>query len=190
MRAFAFGHFEGIDHVELRDGDKIVGGLKLQTSQLRAAIPVASRRITFGVPAGDSFRVLGRVALPEEGVDFILVFVPVENGYRAFPVRADDPDFRGDDKFVFNFSKYHLAILLGESRNRVEPWGSKRLRPKFDKDAHFYRAMFTYDRDGKLAVFSNTRWRVNPNTKSLIFVYHDEALDRMTYRSVIELARR
>jgi hypothetical protein len=176
--------------LELRHEEKTVGHLFLPTGQLRERTSVKARALSYGVMEGDKFRSLGRVALPEVGRDFILVFAPVKDGYRAFPVRADDPEFRGDDTFLFNFTEHRLAIQLGSARYRMEPWKNAILHPSFAKDATFYQAMFAYEKDDSLLAFNNTRWPVNPNTKALVFVFHDQASDRLMYRSVTELAGR
>jgi len=188
IRGFAFSHFESIDKLELRHEEKSVGELFLPTGQLRERTRVSSRVFSYGVTKDGVFRALGNTALPTEGKDFILVMVPVKNGYKAFPVRADDPDFRGDDTFLFNFTKHKIAILLGDAKFMVEPWKNRLLRPSFAKDTTFYQAMFGYEKDGRFIPFNNTRWPINPNTKSIVFVYHDPIADRLMYRSVTELA--
>jgi len=188
LRGFAFALFEGIDRLELRHEEKTVGELLLPTGQLRNRTAVSARAFSYGIMEGEKFRSLGHVALPAAGRDFILVFAPEKDGYKAFPVRADDPDFGGDDVFLFNFTPYRIAILLGTAKQQVKPWDNALLHPAFASDALFYQAMFAYEKDGTLAVFNNTRWPVNPNTKALVFVFHDEASDRLMYRSVTELA--
>jgi len=190
LRGFAFSHFEGIEHLELRNEGKSVGELFLPTGQLRGRSSVSSRTFSYGVTTDGEFRSLGHTALPPEGRDFILVMAPVKHGYKAFPVRADDPNFRGNDTMLFNFTQYKLAILLGEGKFKVNPWGNALLRPSFAKDATFYQAMFAYEIDNHLEVFNNTRWPVNANTKALVFVFHDQANNRLMYRSVTELAGR
>lgn len=188
LRGLAFSHFEGIDQLELRHEEKSVGALFLPTGQLRERTQVSSRIFSFGITKDGVFRPLGRTALPPEGRDFILVMAPVRNGYKAFPVRADDPNFRGDDTMLFNFTPSKIAILLGDGKFMVAPWGSALLRPSFAKDATFYQAMFAYEKDGSYIPFNNTRWPVNPNTKALVFVFFDQESDRLMYRSVTELA--
>lgn len=188
LRGFAFALFEGIDQLELRNGEQAVGALSLPTGELRNRTRVSAREFSYGITIGEEFRSLGRVALPEAGRDFIVVFAPVRNGYRAFAVRVDDPEFRGDDTYLFNFSRHRLGITLGTARQQVAPGETVRLRPAFPSDATFYQAMFAYERDGTFVPFNNTRWPVNPNTKALVFVFQDPETGRMMYRSVTELA--
>ena len=189
VRGFAFSHFEGIEKVELRHEEKTVGELFLQTGQLRERSRVSSRIFSYGITRDGVFRSLGSTELPPEGKDFILVMAPVKNGYKAFPVRADDPEFRGDDTFLFNFTKYKIAVLLGDAKFKVEPWKNRLLRPSFAKDATFYQAMFAYEQEGDFIPFNNTRWPINPNTKALVFVYLDQNTNRLMYRAVTELAQ-
>lgn len=190
LRGFAFAHFEGIDRLELRHEGNTVGELFLPTGHLRARARVSSRIFSYGVTKDGVFRSLGRTALPAEGRDYILVMAPIQNGYKAFPVRADDPDFRGDDTMLFNFTKHKLAILLGDGKFKVDPWANALLRPSFAEGATFYQAMFAFEKNGSVEVFNNTRWPVNANTKALVFVFHDQAKNQLMYRSVTELAGR
>ena len=188
LRGFAFALFKGIDTLELRSKDKLVGELFLPTGQLRNRTPVSARQFSVGVTEDDTFRTLGTVTLPDAGKDFIVVFAPTANGYQAFPVRADDPDFRGDDTYLFNFTDHRLGIMLGTAKQAVPPWDRARLRPAFPADATFYQALFTYEKEGSFVPFNNTRWPVNGNIKALLFVFKDPATGRLAYRSVTELA--
>lgn len=190
IRGFALGHFNDIDVLELRHEKRTLDPLLLPTGQLKQRISVPVRQFAFGITdENQEFKAMGNVTLPEIGRDFILVFIPIKTGYRVFPVRVDDPEFRGDDAYLFNFSSRHLGILLGSSKQTVKPLETIRLRPSFPEDATFYQALFTYEEDGKYHPFSNTRWPVNPNVKALIFVYENPTTEKMTYRSVTELAK-
>jgi len=53
----------------------------------------------------------------------------------------------------------------------------------------FFQTLFTFEKDGKYIPFNNTRWPVNPNTKSLLFVSGEPGSGRPAYRSVVELAK-
>lgn len=188
IRAFAFALFEDIGKLQLRSEKRVLGELELPTEQLRARTSVSSRAFAFGVEENDSFRILGKVALPDVGSDFILVYAPTKDGYRAFPVRADDPNFRGNDTVVFNFSTHRLGIMLGTAKQTIAPSENSRLRPAFPADATFYQALFTYEKEGKFIPFNNTRWPVNSNTKALLFVSEEPSTGKLAYRSVTELA--
>lgn len=189
IRAFAFALFENIDTIELRQGDRVLGKLTLPTGQLKEGISISTRQFSFGVTKDDAFSRLGSVELPATGRDFILVLAPTKKGYRIFLVRADDPEFRGNDTYLFNFSLRRLGILLGTAKQMVPPLGSAKLRPEFPSGATFYQAMFAYEKDGKYIPFNNSRWPVNSNTKALVFVYEDPASQQLSYRSVTELAQ-
>jgi hypothetical protein len=188
IRGFAFALFENVDKLQLMAAERDLGELELTTSQLRSGISVSARSFAYGITKDDTFRSLGTVALPEKGRDFILVFYPTSTGYMAFPVRADDPEFRGNDAMVFNFTKYPLGIMLGTSENKIEPFKNSLMRPEFAEGEFFYQALFTYEKDGTYKPFNNTRWPVNPNTKALVFFFEDPSTGALTYRSVTELA--
>ncbi len=189
LRAFAFALSGGADELELRREKSVLGTLELSEDQLGERIVVKARQFTCGVLEGENFKPLAAVKLPEKGRDFILVFAPTKTGYRVFPVRADDPEFRGNDTWLFNFSPYKLGIMLGTAKQAVESTKNARLRPAFPEGATFFQALFTYEKNGKYVPFNNTRWPVNSNTKSLLFVYENPENGRLAYRSVIELAK-
>lgn len=186
LRGFAFSHFEGIERLELRHQEKIIGTLDLPTNQLRKHILVSARTFSYGVTTDEVFRPLGHAELPAEGKDFILVVASVKNGYKAFPVRTDDPDFRGNDTLVFNFTKHRLEILLGDTKHQIEPWEKSILRPKLAENVTFYQAMFSYEKDDAFIPFNNTRWPVNHNTRSIVFVSHDDDTGNLIFRSVTD----
>lgn len=187
LRAIAFTHFEEIATVELRRDERILTEIELPTGQLRAPVSITGRQFVAGVPVGDTFRALGTVTLPDQGRDFILVFAPAANGYRIFPVRADDPDFRGNDTLLFNFTPHRVGAQLGSSRQVIDPMKSARLRPGIEDDETFYQALFAYEENGEFIPFNNTRWPVNAATKALVFVHKDPATGDFLYRSVTEL---
>jgi hypothetical protein len=188
LRAIAFSHFEEISRVELRREERILTGLELPTGQLRPPVSVTTRQFTCGIAAAESFRVLATITLPEAGRDFILVFAPTASGYRVFPVRADDPDFRGNDTLLFNFTPHRIGARLGTSLQVVDSMQSSLLRPGITDEDTFYQALFAYEKDGEYIPFNNTRWPVNTQTKALVFVHKDPATGEFTYRSVTERA--
>ena len=189
IRGFASSLFEDIDKLELRTPERLVGSLELPTGQLREATTVTARTFAYGVTVNEEFRVLGNVALPAAGRNFIIVFAPIETGYHAIAVRSDHPDFRGNDTYLFNFTKRHIGVKLGTAKQLIAPMKNAKMRPAFPEDATFYQAMFAYKKDEKYIPFNNTRWPVNPNIKSLLFVFEDPTTGRLSYRSIIELAR-
>ena len=188
IRAIAFNLFENIDAVELRREEQILTQLQLPTGQLRTSVSVSARQFTCGVAEEKGFRVLGNVILPEIGRNFILVFVPTKTGYRIFPVRSDDPAFKGNDILLFNFTKSTIGVMLGTSKQKIMPLKSAQISPGIAPEDTFYQALFTYQKDGAFIPFNNTNWPVNSNTKHMVFVHQDINTGEFTYRSVTELA--
>jgi hypothetical protein len=191
IRAIAFNLFENIDAVELRREEQILTQLQLPTDQLRISVPVSARQFTCGVAEEKGFRVLGNVILPEIGRNFILVFVPTKTGYRIFPVRSDDPAFKGNDILLFNFTKSTIGVMLGTAKQKIMPLKSAQMSPGIAPEDTFYQALFTYQKDekgGPFIPFNNTNWPVNSNTKHMVFVHQDITTGEFTYRAVTELA--
>jgi len=188
LRAIAFSHFENFATVDLRHQERTLTRLELPTGQLRARVSISAREFSCGVAEGEAFRILGNVILPEKGRDFILVFVPTKTGYRIFPVRADDPDFKGNDTLLFNFTPHLIGVMLGTAKQTIPSLKSALLSPGISPGGTFYQALFSYEKDGAFIPFNNTRWPVNSNTKTLVFVNQDTTTGKFAYRSVTELA--
>jgi len=194
VRATAFEHVNGITHLHLFNEDRHIGEIELSTTRLDRPLKVPARNLTYGIFKNDenedleNFLPLGQVNLPAAGRDFILVFVPRGDGYHAFPIRVDDPSYRGNDSILFNFTRYPIAVILGQAGQQIEPMRHRRLRPRFDDDAHFYQATFFYEKDGETIPFNNTRWPVNPNVKALVFVFENPQNERLAYRAITILA--
>lgn len=191
LRGLALELIDGIDRLELRHEERVLGELHLPTGQLRGDTTVTAREFSYGIIVDDAFRSLGSVTLPADGLEFILVLAPTDDreGYLAFAVRADDPDFRGDDTHVLNFTPHRLQITLGDVKKEAGPGESVRLRPEISEEATTYRAMFAYEKEDAFIPFSNTVWQVNPNTKALVLVFQEPLTGRMMYRSITVTAQ-
>jgi len=189
LRGFAVAYFNGIEKVELRQEERLLVELELATGQLDLGQTVRARQFSFGITKDQVFVPMGKIKLPDVGRKFILVFVPTKDSYRVFPVRADDPDFKGNDALLFNFTPYRIHARLGASKNAIDPGKSGKLRPAYEADATFYRALFGYQvGKDEIIPFNNTRWPVNGNLKALVFVSMDPKTNTPAYRSVVELA--
>jgi len=189
IRGFAVAYIHGIDKVELRQESRLLLELTLATDQLDVGQSVKVRQFFFGITKGQVFVPMGEIKLPDVGRNFILVFVPTKDSYRVFPVRADDPDFKGNDALLFNFTPYRVHVMLGTNQQTINSAKSAKLRPSYATDATFYRALFACETtEGDIIPFSNTRWPVNENLKALVFVSMDAQTNSPVYRSVVELA--
>lgn len=184
VRTLALGLFDGVEALTLRAADRDLGQLVLDTEQIYDPQKLPAREFAFGSGEGESFRALGAVALPTSGLDFILVFVPTETGYRAYPVRADDPTFRANAACVFNFTPGNIGITLGTARLALKPGQDVIIKPVFPEDNSFYQATFHYEINGRYEIFNNSRWPVSNRMKSLVIVFPDPATAIPTYRSI------
>lgn len=188
LRPIAFSHFENVDELSLRQGERDLGIMTVPTRHLTSETQVRVREFQFGIVKEEVFRPLGKVLLPEQGRDFILVMVPVKSGYRVFPVRADDPDFGGNDVCFFNFTPHVLLVALGETKSKIDPASYRIITPEPKDGSTIYKALFAYVKEGRAIPFNNSRWPVNGKIKSLVFVHWDQENERLTYRSVSLLA--
>ena len=189
IRGFAVAYFKGIDMVELRQESRLLVKLELATGQLDLGQSVRARQFSYGITKDQVFVPMGTIKLPDTGRNFILVFVPTVDSYRVFPVRADDPEFKGNDALLFNFTPYRIHARIGTSKQAIDPGKSGKLRPAYEAGATFYRALFGYQSENEgIIPFNNTRWPVNDNLKALVFVSMDPRTNTPFYRSVVELA--
>ncbi len=191
VRTLALGLFESIAKVELRNSEgKPAGELILETQQLRERQKLKTRIFTFGttVADGKTFRPLGTATIPASGSDFILIFVPVENGYRALPLRSDNPDFKTNSAYLLNLTATPIAVVLGTAKTTLAPGKSTVLQPGYPADAHFYQATFYFSENGSPVPFNNSRWPISKRLRQLVFIHTVPATGTPTFTSVTDLA--
>lgn len=189
IRALASALSGNLETLNLREAEQDLGEIKLETATLgdRDSVPV--RQFTFGLNQPDgSFRSLGMVTLPEAGHDFILVFAPIKDSYQVFPIRTDDPEFRGSDSILFNFTPFKIRAIVGGITKQIASMQHEPLRPIYNKGDTTYQANFAYEKNDKMIPFNNTRWLVNPNLKTLVFIYLNPETQKPAYRAVSTLA--
>jgi len=186
IQGFAVELVNGIEKVELREKDRLLVELELATGQLDAGKSIKAREFSFGITKDKAFVPMGSISLPDSGRNFILVFVPAQDSYRCHVVRADDPEFKGNEALLFNFTPYRIHAELGTDKQAIDSEKSVRLSPGFETDALSYPARFSYEpENGIILPFSNTRWRVNGNLKTIVFVTMAADTNTPAYRSVV-----
>lgn len=189
IRVFALAVSGDLKSVHLRSESGELGVVSLESIVLGQRLEVSVRKFAFGVNQADgTFNSLGTVTLPEVGNDFVLVFSPTKDSYEVFPVRVDDLEFKGDNSILFNFTDYKIKVSAGESSTVVASKERGILKPAYKPEDDSFIANFAYDRNGQMMTFSNTRWIVNPNLKSIVLVFFDTNTNQPNYRSVSMLA--
>ncbi|MBC7978992.1 MAG: hypothetical protein H7Y36_00335 [Armatimonadetes bacterium] len=146
-------------------------------------IGVTSRVFDYGVPAKE-FVPMGRIVLPDVGKKFVIVFAPTSTGYRVFPVRTDDPDFKADDTIIFNFSPMDVGVELGSAKQVVRSMKIGKLRPAPAVGARFFQATFYQQSPDGPLIFNNTRWPSSDRLRVFAFVFKDPVTGNMTYRDM------
>ena len=186
IRGFAVELINDIEKVELREKDRLLVELELATGQLDAGKSIKAREFSFGITKDKAFVPMGSISLPDFGRNFILVFIPAKDRYRVHAVRADDPEFKANEALLFNFTPHRIHAELGTDKQAIDSEESARLSPGFETDALSYPARFSYEpENGKILPFSNTRWRVNANLKTIVFVTMAAGTNTPAYRSVV-----
>lgn len=151
--------------------------------------PGKSRALQLGTPAMDEenpFKPLLSIKLPDQGMRFLIILFPSQNGIRSTVVRADDPSFRRGDIMIFNLSTQPLAADLGGSLQRFAPGSQTSFRPRKNGDAPNYQVSFYSQKDGKPKLFAANMWPHFDHKRAFVFLYVDPTTSRPTYRSVDE----
>ena len=191
VRTLALGLFEDISELDLRNSEgNPAGELALETQQLRERQKLKTRAFTFGTTLADgkTFRPLGNASLPPSGSDFILILVPVKDGYRALPLRSDKPDFKTNSAYLINLTTSPIGVALGTAKATLAPGKSTVLQPAYPADAHFYQATFYFSENGNPIPFNNSRWPVSDRLRQLVFIHTDPTTRAPTFTSVTDLA--
>jgi hypothetical protein len=148
----------------------------------------AAREFSLGIPDGrqeSGYRTVGKVKLPEEGKDFILLLEPAKELFRVHVVNGREAGFGADCLLFFNASDTTLGANLGGSKVLVEP-----RVPVFTKapprgEKPFYQVTFYEPENQKARPFANTRWPHRDASRCYVFFYRNEA-GRLTYQAVDE----
>lgn len=132
-------------------------------------------------------RLLGKIALPEEGDKFIILLLPEENGeLRGILLRSDQPGFRPGDNYLFNRTRQGIVGHIGSTRFRMKPGTGGIVRPTGPADEGFHQVGFGVEDEEGPRPLSMTRWPVDSKVRSYVFFFVNPRTGRVDYRAVDE----
>ena len=192
MRLFTVALQPDQGKVQIVAGDESGPAFELPVFNLTDSMPVPARKFklvaetatpTLETPS------LCDVVLPEQGLDFRVILVPILNGgYRSFVVRGDDPKFASGDVFFVNLSSHHVIGLLGTAKLDLERGSSEIVRLAGAKGGVFFEVKIASREGNGIIPLADTRWPVMRNNRSIV-VFHDDLKGQPVYRAVDEFLK-
>ncbi len=171
---------------------KLVGGkdessplFDLPTNHLSSPIAAPARDFLLFSPKAN--RPLARVVLPENGTQFIVLFITAkEGGYTPIVIDAGTANFRVGDIYFINHTPQTVLGYVGTATFVLDSQAGKILRPSGARDGKFYDVGFgVREKDGDRPL-STTRWPVDQNSRSYVFFYVNPKTKRVDFRAVDE----
>lgn len=131
------------------------------------------------------YRSVGKITLPEQGKDFIILLEPAKELFKVHVVNSRESRFGADSLLFFNASDTTLGASLGESKILIKPRVGVFAKPPPRGDKPFYQVTFYQPDNSKARPFANTRWPHRDASRCYVFFYRSET-GRLTYQAVDE----
>jgi hypothetical protein len=146
----------------------------------------AAREFSLAIPDSrqeSGYRAVGKVTLPEQGRDFIILLEPAKQVFNVHVVNGRDSRFGADCLLLFNASDTILGASLGGSKVLIKPRVAVFAKAPPRGDKSFYQVTFYQPDNSKARPFANTRWPHRDTSRCYVFFYRNEA-GRLTYQAV------
>jgi hypothetical protein len=121
----------------------------------------ATREFSLGVPDNrqeSGFRAVAKVALPEQGKDFVILLEPVGATCKIHVVSGKEPRFGADSVLFFNASDTALGATLGSIKLLIKPRLAVFAKAPSRGQKPYYQVTFYLPDEGRARPFANTRW--------------------------------
>ncbi|MCH7225898.1 hypothetical protein [Haloferula sp. A504] len=175
----------GVEELVMLADDKASEPFKPPTKYLSDEIEPPAR--AFELRTSTDRRLVGRIALPEEGDRFILLLLSKPDGtLHGIVLRADQPGFRPGDNYLFNRTGKSVVGYVGTTRFRLKPGAGRVVRPSGRADEGFHQVGFGVEEDAGTRALSMTRWPVDSEVRSYVFFFNNPRTGRVDYRAVDE----
>lgn len=148
----------------------------------------ATRDFSLAVPdtrQESGYRAVGKVTLPEQGRDFIILLEPTKEVFKVHVVNARESRFGADCVLFFNATETVLGAALGANKVLIKPRMAVFAKAPPRGDKPFYQATFYQPDNSKARPFANTRWPHREASRCYVFFYRNET-GRLTYQAVDE----
>jgi hypothetical protein len=131
------------------------------------------------------YRPLGKVSLPEQGKDFIILLEPDKQTFKVHVVDSRESRFGADSVLFFNASDTILGAALGANKVIIKPRVAVFAKPPPRGAKPFYQVTFYQPDNSKARPFTNTRWPHRDTSRCYVFFYRSKT-GRLTYQAVDE----
>jgi hypothetical protein len=131
------------------------------------------------------YRAVGKVLLPDQGKDFILLLEPVKKTFKAHVIHARESRFGKGGLLFFNASDTVLGASLGASKVLIQQRVAVFAKAPPRGEKPYYQVTFYQPDNEKARPFANTRWPHRDSSRCYVFFYRSET-GRLTYQAVDE----
>lgn len=169
-------------------GEKVGEAVQIGARGLSESFRPAAREFALATPDArqeSGYRAVGKVSLPEQGKEFILLLEPAKEMFKVHVVHGRESRFGADCVLFFNASDTMLGASLGSSKIRINPREPVFAKAPTRGDKPFYQVTFYEPDNSKARPFANTRWPHRDAGRCYVFFYRSET-GRLTYQAVDE----
>jgi hypothetical protein len=169
-------------------GEKVGKAVQIGARGLSESFRPAAREFSLAIPDArqeSGYRPVGKVALPEQGRDFIILLEPADQVFKVHVVNSRESRFGADCLLFFNASDTVLGASLGGSKVLIKPRVAVFAKPPPRGDKPFYQVTFYQPDNSRARPFTNTRWPHRDSSRCYVFFYRSET-GRLAYQAVDE----
>jgi hypothetical protein len=169
-------------------GETVGEAVQVGARGLSEPFKPSSREFSLAIPdtsQESGYRSVGKVTLPEQGKDFILLLEPAKEVYKVHVVDSRESRFGADSILFFNASDIILGAALGSNKVLIKPRIAVFAKPPPRGEKPFYQVTFYQPDNSKARPFANTRWPHREASRCYVFFYRSET-GRLTYQAVDE----
>lgn len=169
-------------------GETVGEAVQVGARGLSESFKPSSREFSLAIPdtkQESGYRSVGKVTLPEQGKDFIILLEPTKEVYKVHVVDSRESRFGADSILFFNASDIILGAALGSNKVLIKPRVAVFAKPPPRGEKPFYQVTFYQPDNSKARPFANTRWPHRDASRCYVFFYRSET-GRLTYQAVDE----
>lgn len=169
-------------------GETVGDAVQVGARGLSESFKPSSREFSLAIPDANQesgYRSVGKVTLPEQGKDFIILLEPTKEVYKVHVVDSRESRFGADSILFFNASDIILGAALGSNKVLIKPRVAIFAKPPPRGEKPFYQVTFYQPDNSKARPFANTRWPHREASRCYVFFYRSET-GRLTYQAVDE----
>lgn len=169
-------------------GETVGDAVQVGARGLSESFKPSSREFSLAIPdtkQESGYRSVGKVTLPEQGKDFIILLEPAKEVYKVHVVDSRESRFGADSILFFNASDIILGAALGSNKVLIKPRVAVFAKPPPRSEKPFYQVTFYQPDNSKARPFANTRWPHREASRCYVFFYRSET-GRLTYQAVDE----